>query len=129
GLVVFGLALASYALATQSMPIWVIELILVAFGLGMGLTMSPATDAIMSAVPREKSGAGSAVNNTVRQVAGALGVAILGSIVAVVFRAHVGSSTPADIAARLDQPSAVVSRLPAGEQVGPLVSHDTSQSI
>ena len=38
-------------------------------------------------------------------------------------------NTSRDIAARLDQPSAVVSRLPAGEQVGPLVSHDTSQSI
>ncbi|HZC73594.1 MAG TPA: MFS transporter [Jatrophihabitans sp.] len=129
GLMIFGLALASYSLATQTMPVWVIELVLVGFGLGMGLTMTPATDAIMSAVPREKSGAGSAVNNTVRQVAGALGVAILGSIVAVVFRNHLGSSTPADVAARLDRPAAVVAQLPSSERVTPLVTNDTSQSI
>jgi EmrB/QacA subfamily drug resistance transporter len=128
GLTVFGLALASYLLATQTMPIWTIELVLVGFGLGMGLTMSPATDAIMSAVPREKSGAGSAVNNTVRQVAGALGVAILGSIVAVSFRGHLGADTPAQVAAQLDRP-AVVAQLPAGQLVTPLVSGDTSQSI
>ena len=129
GLMIFGLALASYSLATQTMPVWVIELVLVGFGLGMGLTMTPATDAIMSAVPREKSGAGSAVNNTVRQVAGALGVAILGSIVAVVFRNHLGSSTPADVAARLDRPAAVVAQLPSNERVTPLVTNDTGQSI
>ena len=58
----------------------------------------------MSAVPREKAGAGSAVNNTVRQVAGALGVAILGSILAVVYRGQLGQNTPASVAAQLDQP-------------------------
>jgi EmrB/QacA subfamily drug resistance transporter len=129
GLMIFGLALGSYALVTQAVPIWVIEVVLVGFGLGMGLTMSPATAAIMSAVPREKSGAGSAVNNTVRQVAGALGVAILGSIVAVVFRHHLGADTPAQVAGRLDQPAGVVSQLPVEQRVSPLVSEDTSQSI
>ncbi len=129
GLVIFGLTMASYLLSTQTMPVWVIELILVGFGLGIGLTMSPATDAIMSAVPREKSGAGSAVNNTVRQVAGALGVAILGSIVAVVFRHDLGANTPAQVAGRLDQPAGVVSRLPVELRVSALVSQDTSQSI
>jgi EmrB/QacA subfamily drug resistance transporter len=128
GLTIFGLALASYLLATQTMPIWTIELVLVGFGLGMGLTMSPATDAIMSAVPREKAGAGSAVNNTVRQVAGALGVAVLGSIVAVSFRGHLGADTPSHVAAQLDRPAAAA-QLPAGRRVTPLVSQDTSQSI
>jgi DHA2 family integral membrane protein (MFS transporter) len=69
------------------------------------------------------------VNNTVRQVASALGVAILGSIVAVVFRDHLGSNTPAQTAARLDRPAAVVSRMPEGLQVRSLVTSDTSQSI
>lgn len=129
GLVIFGMTMAAYMLATQHMPVWVIEIILIGFGLGMGLTMSPATNAIMSAVPREKAGAGSAVNNTVRQVAGALGVAILGSIAAVVFRAHLGDSTPAHVAARLDHPVGLVHVLPANQQVTPLVTRDTSQSI
>ena len=49
---------------------------------GMGLAMAPATDSIMGSLPREKAGVGSAVNDTTREVGGALGVAILGSILA-----------------------------------------------
>jgi len=58
-----------------------------------------------------------------------LGVALLGSIVAVVFRSHLGASTPSQVAAHLDRPAAVVSQLPASDRVTPLVSSDTSQSI
>jgi len=129
GLAIFGLTMMSYGLATRTMPQWVIEIMMVGFGVGMGLVMTPATNAIMSAVPREKAGAGSAVNNTVRQVAGALGVAILGSLLAVVFRSHLGSDAPAQLATRLDQPAAVVSTLPANAQVGTYVKKDASESI
>jgi DHA2 family integral membrane protein (MFS transporter) len=129
GMVLFAAAMCSYAFVHQSTPQWVIEVSMFVMGTGMGMTMSPATTAIMSAVPREKAGAGSAVNNTVRQVAGALGVAILGSILAVVFRGQLGASAPADLAARLDAPVATVSGVPANAKVGPLVHADTSQSI
>jgi hypothetical protein len=44
----------------------------------------------MSVVPREKAGAGAAVNNSVRQIGGALGVAILGSILTAAYRADLG---------------------------------------
>ena len=100
-----------------------------AMGTGMGLTMTPATNSIMSAVPRDKAGAGAAVNNTVRQVAGALGVAILGSLLAVVFRNPLGADRPAQLAASLDQPAAVVSRMPASAQVATGVRKDSSESI
>jgi DHA2 family integral membrane protein (MFS transporter) len=128
-MVIFGGVMFSYAFATPTMPQWVIEVMMLCMGAGMGLTMSPATNAIMGAVPREKAGAGSAVNNTVRQVAGALGVAILGSILVVAFRGHLGSGTPQQLAQRLDQPAAVVSSLPADERVSSFVRSDTSQSI
>jgi hypothetical protein len=49
-------------------------------GLGMGTTMAPATDSIMGSLPLGKAGVGSAMNDTTRQVGGALGVAIVGSI-------------------------------------------------
>jgi len=52
------------------------------FGIGMGLTMAPATESIMGSLPLEKAGVGSAVNDTTRQVGGALGVAVIGSIFA-----------------------------------------------
>ncbi|WP_375489636.1 MFS transporter [uncultured Jatrophihabitans sp.] len=129
GMTLVAIGLASYALATQHQSIWLIEVRLVAFGFGMGLTMSPATNAIMSAVPREKAGAGSAVNNTVRQVAGALGVAILGSVLVIVFRNDLGTHAPQAAATKLDRPAAVVSKLPSSQRVSAQVSSDSDQSI
>ncbi|MBV8296589.1 MAG: MFS transporter [Acidimicrobiia bacterium] len=49
-------------------------------GAGMGVTAAPATAEIMSAVPLSKAGVGSAVNDTTRELGGALGIAILGAI-------------------------------------------------
>jgi hypothetical protein len=46
----------------------------------MGATMAPATESIMSSVPLNNAGVGSAMNDTVRLVGGTLGVAILGSL-------------------------------------------------
>jgi DHA2 family multidrug resistance protein-like MFS transporter len=48
--------------------------------LGIGCTMSPATNSVMGAVPVNQSGIGSALNSTTRQIGGALGVAVLGTI-------------------------------------------------
>ena len=118
GMTIFGITMASFFFATQTMPQWAIEIAMVGMGTGMGLTMSPATNAIMGAVPREKAGAGSAVNNTIRQVAAALGVAILGSILAVTFRSHLGNDTARQTAAALDQPAAVVQHLPGVPERG-----------
>jgi hypothetical protein len=56
------------------------------FALGMGLTIAPATASIMGAVPAGRAGVGSAINDTTRQVGGALGVAVMGSIGASVYR-------------------------------------------
>jgi EmrB/QacA subfamily drug resistance transporter len=51
-------------------------------GCGMGFVMAPATESIMGSLPLAKAGVGSAMNDTTRQVGGALGVAVLGSILA-----------------------------------------------
>ena len=48
--------------------------------------MPPATESVMASLPRERAGVGSAVNNTIRQVGGALGVAVLGSVLSSVYR-------------------------------------------
>src|SRR5690606_3568395 len=53
---------------------------LVIIGLGMGLTMTPATAAITETLPADKQGVASALNDTSREVGGALGVALLGSV-------------------------------------------------
>ncbi|MCU1370519.1 MAG: drug resistance transporter, partial [Ilumatobacteraceae bacterium] len=55
-------------------------------GLGIALAMAPATESIMGSLPRSKAGVGSAMNDTTRQMGGALGVAIIGSILATSYR-------------------------------------------
>jgi Na+/melibiose symporter-like transporter len=67
-------------------PIWFLEVLFFVQGAGMALVMPPATEVVMATLPREKAGAGGAINNTVRQVSGALGVAVLGSILSASYR-------------------------------------------
>ena len=50
------------------------------FGVGFGLIVAPATSVVMVAIPKEKAGDGSAVNMLSRQIGGAVGVAITGSL-------------------------------------------------
>jgi EmrB/QacA subfamily drug resistance transporter len=58
---------------------------MVVLACGMGLTMAPATESIMGSLPPAQAGVGSAVNDTTREVGGALGVAVLGSVLSSVF--------------------------------------------
>jgi hypothetical protein len=55
---------------------------LTTMGAGIGLAMAPATEAIMGSLPPARAGVGSAMNDVVREVAGTLGVAVLGSLLA-----------------------------------------------
>ena len=57
-------------------------------GAGMGLVMAPASTTIMTTVPAHQAGAGSAINDTIREVGGALGIAIVGSLAAAVYRSQ-----------------------------------------
>jgi len=58
---------------------------------GMGLVMAPATESIMGSLPPSKAGVGSAMNDTTRQLGGALGVAVLGSVLATTYRPGVAA--------------------------------------
>jgi hypothetical protein len=53
---------------------------------GMGLVLAPATESIMGSLPPSKAGVGSAMNDTTRQMGGALGVAVVGSVLASSYR-------------------------------------------
>jgi EmrB/QacA subfamily drug resistance transporter len=64
-------------------------------GTGVALTWAPTTESIMGSLPAAKAGVGSAVNDTVREVGGALGVAVLGSVLASQYTGSVASSTSA----------------------------------
>ncbi|WP_111647592.1 MFS transporter [Actinoplanes lutulentus] len=86
GLILVAGALATWVFIGTDTPIWVVALTFFVQGVGMANVMPPATEAIMSALPREKAGVGSAVSNTIRQLGGALGVAVLGAVVSSVYR-------------------------------------------
>jgi EmrB/QacA subfamily drug resistance transporter len=90
-LVAGGLALASAGLAvlTQAGPETGIGAVVaseVIVGLGIGLAMAPATESVMGSLPLAKASVGSAVNDTTRTAGGALGVAVLGSILSSGYR-------------------------------------------
>jgi EmrB/QacA subfamily drug resistance transporter len=59
---------------------------------GLGLTSSPATEAIMGALPLGKAGVGSAVNDTTREFGGTLGVAVVGSVLSSAYSSHLLSA-------------------------------------
>lgn len=62
---------------------------LLIIGLGTGLAMTPSTEAITSSLPADKQGVASALNDTTREVGGAIGVALLGSILAAGYRSAI----------------------------------------
>ena len=78
GLVVLAVGLIQIALLDPADPFWRLASGLVALAAGMGLSMPPATTAILAALPPAKAGVASAVNDTTREVGGALGIAVLG---------------------------------------------------
>jgi len=90
GFLLITASFAGFQLLDERSPLWLVLLILAVQGAGMGSVMAPATESIMSVVPREKAGAGAAVNNSVRQIGGALGIAVLGSLLAAAYAARIG---------------------------------------
>jgi DHA2 family multidrug resistance protein-like MFS transporter len=95
GLGLVAIGLAGFAFVDATTPLWVLIVFTFIQGAGMANVVPPATESVMSALPREKAGVGSAVSNTVRQVGGALGVAVLGSILSSVYRTQLGDSVTA----------------------------------
>ena len=88
GLIIVGLGLASTIEPHTAYPQAISYFMVMAAG--MAMTMAPATESVMGSLPREKAGVGSAVNDTTRQVGGALGVAIIGSAVSSVYAGRIG---------------------------------------
>ena len=108
-LVTLGMAWASQVPATDGYPHLVVAMIMLSGG--MGLVMAPATESIMGSLPPAKAGVGSAMNDTTRQMGGALGVAVIGSILATSYRPGVTDALTA-----LGAPSDVITK--AQDSVG-----------
>jgi EmrB/QacA subfamily drug resistance transporter len=125
GLLLLAVAMAGYHLLGTGTPIWVLEVTFFVQGLAMGTVMPLATEGVMSVVPRHRGGAGSAITNTSRQVAVALGVAVLGSVLAQVYRDRLAPSLAAlppgaraTATASIAETQAIAQRLgPAGSRL------------
>jgi EmrB/QacA subfamily drug resistance transporter len=121
GLLVVALALAlQTTLDTGSSTLHVV-LVTIVLAAGMANVMAPATESIMGSLPRAKAGVGSAVNDTTRQMGGAIGVALIGSLLASVYRSDVrtglaGSGAPASLVEQAS--SSVQSGVAAGRELG-----------
>jgi EmrB/QacA subfamily drug resistance transporter len=92
GLAGVAMALVLLSRATAGSGYLLVGAVLTLLGLSMGTAMAPATDSIMGSLPLAKAGVGSAVNDTTRQVGGALGVAVLGSLAAALYHGRITSS-------------------------------------
>ncbi|MFJ7214986.1 MFS transporter [Amycolatopsis sp. NPDC098790] len=97
-LAVAALGLALVAVAERMPQYWWLGLTLVPVGLGVGLALTLTVDSVLSAVPRDKAGSASAISETAYELGAALGIAILGSLVTVVYRAFLPDGpVPAEV--------------------------------
>jgi EmrB/QacA subfamily drug resistance transporter len=91
GMLMNAVAIGGWAFLGEHSPIWIVAVLFFVQGAGLGVAVPAATSTTMEALPREKAGSGSALTNTARQVAVALSVAVLGSILEQFYR---GSLNP-----------------------------------
>jgi EmrB/QacA subfamily drug resistance transporter len=115
-----GLLLLTQATPTTSYTFLAVGVAIM--GTGMGLVMAPAGESIMSVLPAAQYGAGSAINDTVQELGGSLGIAVIGSVVASSFRHSIdGSGLPAQLIAAARPSIADADAVAA--HAGPLAPH------
>lgn len=107
-----GSLLVAAGLATMAMMAsvdggyWSILPGLLVLAVGVGLLMTPGTTAITESLPQEEQGVASALNDTVREFGGAVGIALLGSIMSAGYSAAVSGATdglPAEAATAIEE--------------------------
>ena len=125
-LVVMTATFVGYVALDQHTSIWLLEVLFFFQGFAMGNIMPPATESIMASVPREKAGAGSAINNVSRQVGAALGIAVLGSVLAASYRKGIDptlSKLPIAGSVRVQMEKSVEATHAVVEKVGSGLQH------
>ena len=101
GLVLVAAGLAVISRIGTGSPYWLLLAGLIPLGTGIGAAMTPATAAITEGLPAAQQGVGSALNDLSREVGGALGIAVIGSIVSAVYRSNLQlTGVPAGLASK-----------------------------
>ena len=121
GVSLFGVGLSLLALMVSAEGgYWSVLPGLVVVAFGIGLCMSPSTTVITESLPHEKQGVASALNDTVRELGGAVGIALLGSLVSAGYRSSVTSATESlspELAHRVEE--GIGSAFAAAPDLGP----------
>jgi EmrB/QacA subfamily drug resistance transporter len=93
GLAVFAVGLGVLAMVDVNTGVGLVLVATLAIGVGFGFTLAPTTDAVVGAVPREKAGMASGTLSATRQVATAMGVAVMGSLLVSGYRSVLATRT------------------------------------
>jgi fucose permease len=88
GLALIAAAMIILAQLTPASSYWLLAAGLIPLGAGMGLAMTPATSGITSALPAARQGVGSALNDLSRELGGAVGIAVLASLLTGAYQSH-----------------------------------------
>ncbi|MDO9485698.1 MAG: MFS transporter [Actinomycetota bacterium] len=89
GLSIVTMGLLGFSALNSTTPYAFIACVFGFMGIGLGLTLPQATNGVLSAVPTQRSGMGSAVNDSVAELGGSFGVAILGATMSITYRQHI----------------------------------------
>jgi Na+/melibiose symporter-like transporter len=124
GLLLVATSFVLYLMFTPDSGVLQIIGVTMVTGVGMANVLAPCTDSIMGSLPRAKAGVGSAVNDTTRQMGGAVGVAVFGSLMASHFTSSmtekIGGKVPAQLFAQVKDnvghAIAVATEVPAARQ-------------
>ena len=92
-LAIFAIGLVVLATANEDSGFGIVLVATLTVGVGFGFTLAPTTDAVMGAVPREKAGMASGTLSATRQVATAIGVAVVGSLLVSGYRSELATRT------------------------------------
>jgi EmrB/QacA subfamily drug resistance transporter len=112
GLTLIAAGMAIMAQLDAHSSYWLMAGGLIVLGAGMGAAMTPATSAITEALPPAQQGVGSALNDLSREVGGAIGIAVLGSILSATYRSSVDvAGLPAHVGAKVKESFAVASHM------------------
>ncbi|BBX09964.1 MFS transporter [Mycolicibacterium aichiense] len=121
-LAMIGVALASLTLISPATPYWPLGIALFVIGAGLGLAFTVANDLVIASVPPQRAGAAAGVSETAYELGMALGIALLGSVIAAVYR---GLDRPPgihdDVVAHAEQSLAAAHR--AAETLGGTEAH------
>lgn len=113
GMALVAVALFGLSAVGSHTSYWLIAILLWVAGVGMGSAMTPATTSITDALPVSEQGVASAMNDVAREVGGALGIAVLGSVLSNGYRAGLHLfGVPAQVAAAARESVAAATSFP-----------------